>query len=272
MDIGSGAWGTNVSLVTPSFGVASGSYCIQMEPSNDTLISDQIPVIAGELYEILFTIAAENTTDVPKVFYKWVTTGISSVIGPISRAVGTAQVWERQHAYKKAPSTARFLQIELASVGSASNNVYFDSIDVRTAPHFVHAYRSSSLNIPDSTLTTVVFNTENDPASLYNTGTGVLTLARDGTWDVFAGVRTTTAMPVDSKIIVEIWISGVIYARQDCLINQIADPGVTTATGPVDLVKGDTIQVKVYQNSGGNMALDTSDRQNFLRAHEIGRG
>ena len=87
--------------------------------------------------------------------------------------------------------------------------------DILTFPTYALGLRSGSAQtIPDATATTLTYTSDDDPGSILNAGTGVLTIPTAGLWQVSAWVKLDT----DTSTFVDFYLrdiaAGTVLASQ----------------------------------------------------------
>ena len=137
--------------------------------------------------------------------------------------------------------------------GWSSNTVVSSDTDTRIV---AASYGSSAgQSIPNNTNTTVVFATKNlDTHNGMNTSTGVYTIQVPGTYRVYSSVMHTNNATGARRLLIQ--QSGSNKAYVEALPNASTNFS-QVASCVIQAVAGDTLQVQVFQNSGGALSLIT---------------
>jgi len=121
---------------------------------------------------------------------------------------------------------------------------------------YVFAYRSASnQTISNTTVTTVIFNSEiEDTLGEYNISTGIFTATEDGVYQVVANIHWA-GVPSGQWVQTYITAGGTVYTMwYDTIVATISQKQAD-AKGIFKLAAGDTVEIKVQQNSGGNLDI-----------------
>ena len=136
--------------------------------------------------------------------------------------------------------------------------------------HIVEAEKSATQNVSTSTFATVLFDNEiKDTGNIYEPSTGIATIKKDGSYRInaqaFFGTYTST-----STAQIDIIKNGntTPIAQFQCLVNTTAFNWMCAIDRTLNLVVGDTINIRVWQNSGATRALSTSYRT-FLNIEQL---
>lgn len=129
---------------------------------------------------------------------------------------------------------------------------------------FVQAHCSSPPTIPNSAFTTVTGwtkdidnNTMLNPSGDFNAATGIYTAPLYGLYMAFFYANFTTAIPASAIVAAQLVSTGVPTTIQPVHAGggATANGSDVQATGMFNLVPGQTITPKLFQNSGGNATL-----------------
>lgn len=132
-------------------------------------------------------------------------------------------------------------------------------------------------SIPNATVTTVEYDTEvYDQLGEYNPATFTFTAKAAGVYLVCAGVRfeATGAFTGEERAALMVYGGTTLYSyldRQDQLDVATSTTGVVMLNGTdtIHVSAGGTITVRVYQNSGGALALAAGEEYNRLAIHRL---
>lgn len=143
---------------------------------------------------------------------------------------------------------------------------------------FARWERGTDQSITTATWTTMVYPTTSFDTDVgnalwtMNTSTGVLTINEAGVYDFVASSSWRSAATGHDHVIriarngTEVLVSNTGWDEGGGFASSL-----TVATGPVQLADGDTIEVEVYQNSGGSVNTNNNDpRSQFLSAKRVG--
>jgi hypothetical protein len=156
----------------------------------------------------------------------------------------------------------------LTSAGAGAQPAFETPASVANTPSFL-AYRNSTQGIPNSTSTTIVFNTEvYDSASAYNTSNGIFTVpsGEGGKYWVGYSTRLTNWNYSILKTYVEDGAGGKLAFEDgdtDGDNNTIANSGI------ISLSAGGTIQVKIFQTGGGTVQLQSGQDNSWFAAYKL---
>lgn len=133
-------------------------------------------------------------------------------------------------------------------------------------------YNNAAITLTTATETTLTFNTERwDTASLHDTGsnTGRLTVptGADGIYSITAHVRF--ASNATGVRFVGIRLNGSTFIAADLRQAVNGDATVLSVPAKWQMVGGDYVEVRAYQNSGGN--LDVTSTGNYSPEFEMAR-
>jgi hypothetical protein len=118
---------------------------------------------------------------------------------------------------------------------------------------------TSGQSIPNNAITLVTWDASKtfDTNGALNTGSGVFTAPETGYYNVSAKTSYVSGLTAGNTIIVYIFKNGAQYSRE-FVISQgaLAMPIIADL---LFLAKGDTVDIRAYQNSGSARSLDTND-------------
>jgi len=138
--------------------------------------------------------------------------------------------------------------------------------DLRTLKVDVSSNNAQSMD--DAAYDTVIFEDENiDTHGAYDTSTGEFTVPFDGDFLITARVQfASVAWVAGEQSIIEIYVNGSGESRLQQMEIQANFTGVHHISGSdvLSLSKGDVVTIRVYQNTGGTLALSTSFSHNRL--------
>jgi len=122
---------------------------------------------------------------------------------------------------------------------------------------YVLAYRSTDLTIADSTLTTIIFQTETtDVLGEYSTSTGVFTAKDAGKYVVMSCVQWEA---INNGVNYQLRLySGTTPVAWDYSTNNIVGAFTQFVGATINLAAGGTISIQCIQYSGGNETIDGS--------------
>ena len=172
-----------------------------------------------------------------------------------------------------------------ATSGAAENSPYVISPDTNPgtkrwilqtpggAFSHVDAHRATAQSIPNTTVTTIIYNTENtDALTEYNASTGVFTATYAGYYKINAVILFTSATwAANESAVLIIYKNSALHRRG--LLNVTA--GVTSPFGAsvsatVSLAANDTIDIRGYHDQGGALNLIAGDgSHNWLTIDRI---
>lgn len=136
----------------------------------------------------------------------------------------------------------------------------------------VKASTTNAQSIPNNAFTTVTtWTTTQNQGSNFVASTGVYTVPSAGDYDVRAGVRFTAATGViGTQVLIAVAVNGTnVY--QSGMAQQNTSGFASQAAGSwlVNCSAGDTITVRVFQNSGAAMTLDGVAGANYVQISQV---
>ena len=143
-------------------------------------------------------------------------------------------------------------------------------VAVANTPTF-HAYRSSTLSVPNTTQTLVTFDTEAfDSASAYDTSTGKFTPQVAGKYVVYTQVTPNSASDFD-VFEAQLYKNAVTTAGTQALCRGRNEAHETKYINRIVEFNGSTdfVYVYVYQNSGSSVDVRGTKYDTFFGAYKI---
>lgn len=176
-------------------------------------------------------------------------------------AVGSSPL-TKQNGNNLGNSETETVRAVVPIAGWSSNTLVSDSADTRVVA--ARATTSASTSIADATFTDVVVNTVTyDTHGGFNTSTGVYTVKVPGKYRISgsAAISYSGAGLINTSI----YINGARYSdgNSGCSTNGSVISGAPVAT-EADLKVGDTVQLRIYQITGGARNLSATASQNRL--------
>jgi hypothetical protein len=141
---------------------------------------------------------------------------------------------------------------DLSATGTKDSTTFlrgdntFASAGGTNTPNF-HAFLGSSQSIANTTITTVVFDTETyDSASAYDTATGIFTVPSEqaGKYFIAASIRQSSA----TNYTVQCRIT--VNSKSITSTNSNFNSNTVNSSTVYNLSVGDTVKVQTYQDSG----------------------
>lgn len=125
--------------------------------------------------------------------------------------------------------------------------------------HFVEAEITGTPTVVNSTFTTMLFSEVKDTGNIYDPSTGVTTFTKSGTYDIksqiFFGTFNATA-----TIQVDVIVNGSLRAQNQCLTHTTNFNWICGVNRSIDINAGDTLYIRVWQNSGASRTVSTNFR------------
>jgi len=165
----------------------------------------------------------------------------------------------------------------VSSIYYAYSSAYIEAVEsyvpVRNPVTYIRTARNTTQSIPDSTYTTMIFDTDIvDELGEYNSTTGQFTAKYDGVytfnWSILSEVISwsngefwESALNVNGSI-KQYGFRNIISSTQNQRLS-------TIWSSTLKLSAGDTVNVDVWQNSGGSVGTYGSIRDTFLNVARI---
>ncbi|HDR9164879.1 TPA: hypothetical protein QDB28_005315 [Burkholderia vietnamiensis] len=157
------------------------------------------------------------------------------------------------------------------AVTGGSNAGKFTTLTT-TAMSRVAASTTNAQSIPNNTFTVVTnYTTTLNQGSNFVASTGVYTTPSAGLYDVRAGVRFNAATGViGTQVLIAVAVNGTIV-YQSGMAQQNTSGFASQAAGAwlVNCSAGDTITIRVFQNSGAAMTLDGGAAANYVQIAQL---
>ena len=124
------------------------------------------------------------------------------------------------------------------------------------------AYRGSAASYTSGS--TVVFNTEDDPAGIYNPATGELTIAKAGRYDLNAIVKANAAITADKYWIAAIYKNGSQVSQGVPMFQRGTEAVAAAVEDRLLLAAGDVITIRLFHDNGGSVAINPDSRFTYF--------
>lgn len=138
----------------------------------------------------------------------------------------------------------------------------------------VSAWLGSNFTVPDSTDTTVPFdNTVRDDFGGFDTTTGVYEVQQAGDYHVDFLIDWSSTFGSGDSISYNLEINGSVASgfAADTDVTGSTDPARGFSKAIFDLIQGDTIEVRIFQDSGAGMDIfGGGSQETYLTIHKIG--
>jgi len=284
-EIGNGTWGTDADMALAAdmpgtmADPISADACVLFEdttPGSDPylqLVDDKlVEVEAGMPYRIVGVVQADSIVagNWVRVAGLWYTAAGAYISASYAHnaVLPAVDTWYEMALIVDAPATARYIRPRFAKENTAFHAA-FDTLGIQAVPRGFRAYDSVGGLIATATTTKVVMNAESyDYGSVNNQVTDQFEAPAAGTWDFTASVGLAS---VGDGTVVEvgIFVNGAAYSlgeRTAQGANQ--DVRVQASALGVYVSRGDYVDVRVWQNSGGNLSLNTGATETWFSGAE----
>ncbi|WP_249180054.1 hypothetical protein [Burkholderia dolosa] len=165
-------------------------------------------------------------------------------------------------------ATTAFAQNAVTGGGNAGK---FTTLTT-TAMSRVAASTTNAQSIPNNTFTQLTTYTASlNQGSNFTASTGNYVTPAAGLYDVRAGVRYSAAAgAVGAQVVIAVFVNGSEIA-QSGMVQQTTSSYASQSQGAwiVNCAAGDTITIRVFQNSGAAMTLDGNAAANFLQIVQL---
>jgi len=275
-DMVSGTWGVDAdqdATVTP----ITGPYAVAMTTAaGATIWSDLKYVEGGRPYrgDAVIRAGRRNAGDIMRAYANWYTElGVLISTTYIHNGlVAVINTWEQKTAILLAPSTARIVRlfIEKAATATAFDG-RFDRITLQRAPYAFAARRDASAQtFTNGAWTKMTFDVEEyDHGAAFTPATGTFECQEAGLYHFDAeaamdGCDDTEAMSIG------IHVNGTLYRRGGRCIAAAANQETHVSVGAdAWLAFGDTVDVRVFHNSGANDTEVLGDGHAWFDGHQM---
>lgn len=141
---------------------------------------------------------------------------------------------------------------------------------VRSNMSVVRAKRiTSSDSLPDATLTTIIYNSEDfDSGNEHDTATGIFTATNAGYYAISAGANISSGNTITYRAIVILKNSTIIAAKGDYDSVPASTTNDMNVSAMIYLAASDTLKVQVTQTSGSSGNINNSEKT-FMSIHRI---
>jgi hypothetical protein len=282
IDLGAGyvaspaSWGAAVRADTDA---DVGAYSIRIETDTDPSaisLKQQIPITPDQIYLLEVKVKKSDAAGYFDLvaFY----TDGTEIEGDLALAVSdtttTAGAWEvLRYTFRAQPTAGKkFLNIVFGHQATAGAYL-IDYLRVEPVGSAVLAYRSTSQSIPNTTDTTLVFNTvTHDDGDEFDTATGLFTASAAGDYSVSACV-TLGLLSGDNFVQIRLVINGAQSHQGQYITAGGTNRGIqaTVSAAAVRLEAGDTLGVSVYRSSSATITTQNENvNRNYIYIKRIG--
>ena len=149
------------------------------------------------------------------------------------------------------------------------------NLDIRSQV-LVIAHQDAGQSIPSNVSTKIIFEDEEfDNTGSYNPTTGVFTAPVNGFYIINSMILTdSTNQFFDGQIMqLRLFVNSSLKISGDFVESRVTSGSTVVfssqLSGMVNLSKGDTVEMHLFQNSGVNIPLLSSDNSNFLHINKV---
>jgi hypothetical protein len=246
----------SLKIYVPTVGAAVKRYgCWQIDP---------VPVQGDGVYDFRF-LAQETVNTTTIIGGYWYLADRTTSAGSFAYGITPVSTWVDSSVTVVAPSTARwFRALVLVREHAASNGtLYIDRLSLTLKPDSFKAY-SNAQSVPQLGWEQIDYASEQiDNGSVYATPT--FTAVHDGNYTFTATVGVDDLADA-AQMQIAIYLNGTAEVYSVVAENNsggVRDTYATASIATIDLNIGDTIEVYMYHNHGGNVSLLTSNKTQF---------
>lgn len=259
----------------------TGKYYIRFNTSSSTGTIESRPMIVegGRRYKasaLSKNISGTGSWGLKVYWRKFDGTALSSneVTQSVTADVGT---WVDRLEYFTAPANARYAKIEISTGTISTQSFDVDSVRfeevIEIARYYHYPAFGVGASIPDATSTIINFNTEFDSQTNSNVTTGAAwkyTAPRRGYYLIQTAVTIVFGNNDTGTCYIEVFKNGSVERRMTRQSGHVLrEETQYMASCMLYLNKGDYIDIRIYQSTGGAKSLEAGS-QTYVEIMQIG--
>ena len=277
-----GTLGTQVSSKyddTAGVGNArTGRYYVRFATSSSTGAIESRPAIVegGRRYKVSAlskNISGTGIWNIKVYWLKYDQTALSdeAIAQSVTTDVGS---WVDRVEYYTAPANARYAKVEVSTATTSTQSFDVDSVRLEEVTEIARYLHTTGASIPNATTTLIDFDTVIGAYSNPNVTTGAswkYTAPRRGFYLVQTALTVVFNNNDSGTCYISIFRNGTENRRMTRQSGHVLrEETQYMASATVFLAKGDYVDIRIYQTTGGARSLETGTIQNYVEIIQVG--